>query len=255
MAFTQKFIIAIIPIILFTIVSLYLYYHKLKKQIHQQKDEIIKLTNSQNQLYSILEQEFRKPILTFRDVAQKIDFLVAQEEFDTLKKLGHQLDTEAGELKLLLENLLTWAKSYKGTLKYNPQPLPIKLVIDHLEEVFLPIAKKKSIPLHTTFEEAAHLNVDSDALFLILKSIIYQIIKFSKDQEPLTIDISTLSKLVDISIKSKAIPVNLLDEKNNNTRSGFFNPTLIKELIHLNRGQIQYDSSQVPTIHFSFPRA
>lgn len=234
---------------------LYHWYSKFKNQEKQLKE----LNNTHNRLYTILEQEVRKPILSFRGISKKIDFLINHKELETVKKLGNQLDNDAHELGLLLENLLRWSKTFKGTQPYNPQPIPVKLIIDNINDIYTSIAQEKSVKLSTDFEEAAHISADLDALLLVLKNIISQIIKQSTNQESLKINISAPSKLVKISISSQAITPTFIEAaENGQIKNGFFDYSVLKELVEYNRGSIQYlpaTNNQHPSIQCSFPRA
>ena len=119
------FYLALSGLALLSIVFLY-YLKKNKVEIDTQQEKIAESNQVQNRLFSILGQEIRKPILTFRDISKKIDFLIKHKEFEALRQLGFQLDKDATDLNLMLENLLNWSKTQKGDCAYHPRPIPVK---------------------------------------------------------------------------------------------------------------------------------
>lgn len=236
-------------------VSFFRYVQKTKQQIAKQQEIITASSTTQNRLFAILGQEVRKPILAFRDISKKIDFLVTHKEFDTLKKLGVQLDENATDLNLVLENLLIWSQTHKKNYNYQPQPIPVKQILEELTESFSGIVEKKGIALSTSFEEAAHLNADLNSLMLLLKNILTKIIQLSSKEHPLDIQIVAPSNFILINISSLAIPPNFLENSTKNTIENF-DPQFLKDLILLNRGKIERTKSvnKTPIIRLSFPR-
>lgn len=251
-------ILLILSIILLGLlaVSFLRYVRKTKQQIAKQQEIINNTTKSQNRLFSILGQEVRKPILAFRDISKKIDFLVTHKEFDTLKRLGTQLEENAIDLNLVLENLLVWAQTHKKDYNYQPIPIPVKQILEELTNSFSGSLKKKGITLTNSFNEAAHLNADLDSLMLLLKNILTQIIHLSAKGNHLSIKITALSNSILIDINSPIISPIFLETSPNNTVENF-DPQFIKDLILLNRGFVQkipQNESGTPTLQLSFPR-
>lgn len=232
------------------------YVRKTKQKIAKQQKIIDATTNSQNRLFSIIGQEVRKPILAFRDISKKVDFLITHKEFDTLKKLGNQLEENATDLNLTLENLLIWTQTHKKDYNYQPQPIPVKQILEELNQSLLSPLQKKEITLTTSFDEAAHLNADLDSLMLLLKNILTQIIHLSSKEASLNIHITSPSNSILIDISNPAITSNFLEASPKNT-VGNFDPQFIKDLVLLNRGNIQklpQHTGKTPTIQLSFPR-
>jgi len=237
-------------------VSFVRYVRKTKQQIAKQQEIITATTATQSRLFTILGQEVRKPILAFRDISKKIDFLVTHKEFDTLKKLGTQLDENATDLNLVLENLLIWSQTHRKDYNYQPQPIPVKQILEELTQTFSGILQKKGIELSTSFEEAAHLNADLNSLMLLLKNMLTQIIQLSSKEHPLAIQISAPSNFILIDISSPVIPINFLENTPKNTIKNF-DPQFLQDLVLLNRGAIERATRPVnntPTLRLSFPR-
>ncbi len=236
-------------------VSFLRYVRKTKQQIAKQHKIINDTTKSQNRLLAILGQEVRKPILAFRDISKKIDFLVTHKELDTLKKLGIQLEEHATDLNLVLENLLVWAQTHKKDYNYQPLPIPIKQILEELTQSFSGLLEKKEITLTTSFDEAAHLNADLDSLMLLLKNILAQIIHLSSRKNHLSIKITGLSTSILIDINSPIISSNFLETSPNGIVKNF-DPEFIKDLILLNRGLVKNipQSDNQSTLQLSFPR-
>jgi len=251
-------ILLILSIILLGLlsVSFVWYVHKTRQKIAKQQEIIATTTISQNRLFTIIEQEVRKPILAFRDISKKVDFLVTHKEFDTLKKLGAQLDENAKDLNLVLENLLIWSQTHKKDYNYQPQPIPVKQILKELNQSFSDAIEKKGMSLTTSFDEAAHLSADLNSLMLILKNILTQIIHLSTKEASLNIHITVSSNSIQINIGSPVISSKFLEVSKKESLESF-DPQFIKDLILLNRGIVQSlpkSNNSVPILQISFPR-
>ena len=80
---------------------------------------------TKDRLFAIISHDLRKPALAFRGVSKKVNFLIQQQEFDTLNKFGENIEKAAFSLNSLLDNLLNWALSQRNVLPYQPVPLNI----------------------------------------------------------------------------------------------------------------------------------
>lgn len=242
------------------------YVQQLKKRNALEQQELMKATTTKNRLFYILEQEMRKPILVFRDLSKKIDFLVDQKEYETLKRLGQQLDKEAVSLNLLFENLLIWAKKQKNNLPYNPKPISSKQIIEEINQTFLPLAQEKTIEFSSSFSESAHVNADLDSIMLLLKNILYQIIQEANPKQTIQVVLTPQEQDNQININISGLESQSILQKSMSNQStlpstnqGTFDPTFNKELILLNRGSFQFFPTSIKekslTFQLSFPRA
>ncbi|MEM1123476.1 MAG: hypothetical protein AAGJ18_23760, partial [Bacteroidota bacterium] len=100
-----------------------------------QEDALQQLQKVQDRLSLVLGQELRKPILTFRGLSKKVDFLLDTEQYQSLSKLGGQLEAEAVKLTLLCENILSWSQIHEGNVPYHPKPIAIKDILFTIESI------------------------------------------------------------------------------------------------------------------------
>lgn len=242
------------------------YVQQLKKRNALEQQELMQAATTKNRLFYILEQEMRKPILVFRDISKKIDFLVDQKEYETVKRLGQQLDREAVSLNLLFENLLIWAKKQKNDLPYNPKPISSKQISEEINQTFLPLAQEKTIEFSSNFSESAHINADLDSIMLLLKNILYQIIQEANAKQKIQMLLIPQEQDNQININISGLKNHSLLQTSMSSQStvplttqGTFDPTFNKELILLNRGSFQFLPTSAEeeslTFQLSFPRA
>jgi len=116
-------------------------------QIKQKEQELTQLNTTKDRLFAIIGHDLRKPALAFRGISKKVNFLIQQKEFDTLNKLGNNLERAAFSLNSLLDNLLNWALKQRDVLPYEPKPVDVQQATEEIFELFQQIAHEKKVHL------------------------------------------------------------------------------------------------------------
>jgi signal transduction histidine kinase len=163
-------------------------------QLEEKNDELQKLNNTKDKLFSIVAHDLKGPM---GNIHKFIEMMI---EDDTLRddETLIMLKGSAANTYNLLDNLLTWARSQRGEIELNPERLNLNEVIKYPTGVLNLQMLNKSIVLKNTINDDVFVLADMAILRTILRNILSNAIKFTPYKG--TITISAL-KLYDNVVK------------------------------------------------------
>ena len=227
-----------------------------KAVIEAQADTLQELNATKDRLFAIIGHDLRKPALAFRGISKKVNFLIQQKEFDTLNKLGNNLEQAAFSLNGLLDNLLNWALKQRDVLPYDPKPVSIKEATEEIFNLFQQIADEKNIHLQLNIASEIKAYSDPNALNTIIRNLVDNAIKYTPNGGQVEVVSELNGSNIRILIKDtgegmdKAQLDNIFDLQKNKSTQGTAGEkgsglglTLVKDLVDLNKGQIKVNSA------------
>ena len=227
-----------------------------KAVIEAQAETLKELNETKDRLFAIIGHDLRKPALAFRGISKKVNFLIQQKEFDTLNKLGDNLERSAFSLNGLLDNLLNWALKQRDVLPYAPKSVNIQEATEEIFNLFQQIAHEKNI--HLELNVAAKLKAYSDpnALNTIIRNLVDNAIKYTPRGGRVEVISELNGSNIRILVKDTGEGMNKtqLDnifvlQKNKSTqgtageKGSGLGLALVKDLVDLNKGQIKVSST------------
>ncbi|MBU8893561.1 MAG: hypothetical protein KOO66_12350 [Bacteroidales bacterium] len=147
-----------------------------RKKMEQALTESIQ---TKNKFFSIIAHDLKNPfntLLGFSDLLLK-NYKVYDEE-----KCGHIVKIINDSTKntySLLENLLTWSRSQSGKIKFSPEEIKIKTIINEVILLLQQSAKNKNIRLSDNSEANLTVYSDKNMLNTILRNLVSNAIKFT----------------------------------------------------------------------------
>ncbi len=168
------------------------------------KNELREQLNSKNKILSIISHDLHGSlgiILSFIQVLHKNRKEFSEEEIDEILE---NISSSAKNSLGLLENLLAWARSQSGRIKFSPVKVnPDKLISDVLK-TFREAAKKKQIEMSSDINIKS-IKADKDMLLLIFRNLISNAIKFTPAGGKVSIDAARQNNSVTFSVKDSGI--------------------------------------------------
>ncbi|HEX7367598.1 MAG TPA: HAMP domain-containing sensor histidine kinase [Pelobium sp.] len=182
-------------------------YAKQRKALETKAWALEKLNLEKTKLFSIISHDLRSPIAS---VQQYLDFLqdksLSESERTTIEKGLVKATNEAYEL---LDNLLVWSKSQLGGVKAMLRPLNLNAVLALTLTKAKEYAEQKNIVIT---EDIAQLKViaDEDMLQMVVRNLLFNAIKFSKNNS--IIEFSAFIKNENAIIKIKDFGTGISEE-------------------------------------------
>ncbi len=226
------------------------------KAIQEKNLQLQQLNQTKDHIFSILGHDLRKPIIAFRGISQKVNYLIDKQDYATLNLLGEEIERDADNLNKLTDNLLNWALTQKGLLSYDPEELNLAEIAVETTSIFERVISEKKLSLNFDINPQIWVLADQNALMTILRNLVDNAIKYTPIGGQINLSASLQEEGVHIKVKDSGVGISsdkldriFLLEKNKSEKgtSGEkgvgLGLHLIYELIQLNKGKIDVKST------------
>ena len=153
-----------------------------KKQLEGQKKQLEEVNATKDKFFSIIAHDLRNPVSSFKMVFSEYDEIYELLTEKERKDLINSLKISAENLYMLLEQLLTWARSQQGRIKFNPRLVNLKEIVENVISTQKVSADNKNIGLISDILDDITLIADSDMLITIIRNLISNSIKFTREK-------------------------------------------------------------------------
>ncbi len=162
-----------------------------RNKLLQTKEELEKANNSKNKLFSIVAHDLRSPLaaLTSLIELQNSD-IISREEYQALTT---QVGVNLNNLSSIMDNLLHWAQSQMGGLHRTPGRMRVNDCITDAINLYGYALQLKKITINYNSSEEVFAHADHDQVFLIIRNLLNNAIKFTPDNGSIDI-ISTVAE-------------------------------------------------------------
>lgn len=155
--------------------------HRLKTE-QDLKESEIKLRESnqtKDKFFSIVAHDLKSPFTSMLGFSQLLtDNFDEYNDKDKLRFI--QIINQALQnTSKLLENLLYWSRSLRGTIDFKFEKVNLFLLVNETIELFRQIAENKSIKLMIQISEDLYLYADKSMLSTIIRNLLSNAIKFT----------------------------------------------------------------------------
>jgi len=262
--------IGLIPILLI-ITGLVLWTKTLKRSVAKQTKvlreksaTLEKLNATKDKLFSVIAHDLRSPFNSILGLTELI--LDDEYNYDTVKskELVSQIHSSAKNTFTLTENLLSWAKSQTGQLKFEPKSISLEEIVDEVIGIVNPPAKFKNITVNCSQVSDIEVYADRNMLKSILYNLICNAIKFThengtvsvfaeKEESRVKIVVSDNGVGIEQETKSKLFHIDLGSTNGTASEEGSgLGLLLCKEFVQKHGGSIWVKSELGKGSHFYF---
>ena len=228
--------------------------------------ELRELNKAKDKFFSIIAHDLRAPfnaLLGFSSLLNKgFDNLEVKKQ----KKMLSLMDDSIKNTYKLLEDLLLWSRSQNGTIAFNPENINLYLASIEVEESLKQSAQNKSIKIINNIPEDFYANADKYMFSTIIRNLISNSIKFTKNGGYVSIFAKMDEKeCAVITVEdngvgvSKEIQSRMFDIRTNTSTNGTNNELgtglgliLCKEFVEKHNGKIWIESKEYEGSSFHF---
>ncbi len=241
-----------------------------KEEIEAQRDELQKVNTTKDKFFSIIAHDLKNPmnaLIGFTDILVNDYDELAETERKEFIEMVHESSVN---LHNLLINLLQWARTQTGSIKFEPHEMDLHAVIDENVKLLTGNAEKKEINLKSEVPVGTIAYFNPNMVNTILRNIVSNAIKFTDSGGNITITAREKGDFIHISVTDTGVGIEeenikklfKLDEYH--STKGTFEETgtglgliICEEFVKKHRGEI-YVNSEVgvgTTFTFSLPQS
>jgi len=152
------------------------------------RDALKEANSSKDKFFSIISHDLRTPFATVINFTEYLIDNFEQIDKNQLFEIYQDILSISKRSYKLFENLLQWARSQAGSIKFNPERVNIKCLVDDNVKIFKSKAKEKSIIFCTDIPDDLFVRIDKNMFDTIIRNLTSNAVKFTKHGG--TIDIS-----------------------------------------------------------------
>ena len=218
-----------------------------KSMIRNEKKVVaLKASNEvKNKLFSIISHDLRSPLNSLMSILSLKDM-----DALTLDEIKYLLDENRKNIETIhntLNNLLYWSKSQMDGIKTSPVAFDLKLLIDDLILVYMPLIQEKGIVSKLELAEAGMVYADKDQVKLIFRNLFDNAIKFTGKGQEMGCTLRSFKDRIEVCLYNQT-----------SDTSGIFNHggtglglQLCREYINSNGGELDI-SCREGSVYFCF---
>lgn len=157
------------------------------KMIESEK-KLKELNAMKDKFFSIIAHDLKSPFSSILGLTELL--LMRFDEYDAEKKrfFIQNIYKSTNKTFNLLENLLTWAGSQTGRIKYNPQKINIKSIAKESLSLMQHKAEKKEITLQNNITTDYFAFADKSTVETVFRNLISNALKFTPEKGKIEID-------------------------------------------------------------------
>ena len=179
---------------------------KIKTQMLEEKNaQLENLNATKDKLFSIIAHDLRTP---FNSILGLSDLLVNNSgnlEQSKQKEFLLAINKTANNTLDMLNNLLCWAKSQIGQLKFKPERISLPNAINAAIVIAEPSAKLKNIEITFSSDQEVIVNADINMLSSILLNLLSNAVKFTHENGSIKIVLTSNQSEAQISIADNGV--------------------------------------------------
>jgi two-component system sensor histidine kinase/response regulator len=160
-----------------------------KEEMQVQAEKLYELNQLKSKLFSVISHDLRGPISNLHALLSLLTTKAMTA--DEFINISHKLKTNLNVTQRTLENLLNWSLSQMDGIKTEKKNFDVRAVIDEVCHLMLEIAERKHLTFETVDSPSALVMADLNQVQLILRNLIHNAIKFSKQNSVIRVHTTT----------------------------------------------------------------
>jgi len=166
---------------------------------------------SRDKLYAILAHDLKGPI---GNIKVLLDFLTNEPELldkKTSKELLLSVRESADSIHELLDNFLFWTRLNNQDIHYNPLKISLSNLIRGNITLLRSTALSKNIKINSDVTERTVIFADEYMITTVLRNLIYNAIKFTKNDGEILISAKEQGEFIKVMIKDNGVGISNKD--------------------------------------------
>lgn len=211
----QVFAAVSVLLAIISLISIW-YYRNVRrssKVIEGQREELLSLNAMKNKLFSIIAHDLKSPFTSIQRTQRKLSDAIENREAEVALQVMEQNKSAMDRTFRLLDNLLHWAQEQTDEIHFLRQPHRIESVLEQVVYDYQAVLQTRSICLKISSSSEHFVVVDANMIKVVLRNIIDNAIKFTKDGGQIDVSTKKLDSRVEIIVKDSGIGMSLEAQK------------------------------------------
>lgn len=229
-----------------------------------------KLNESKDNLITIISHDLRAPfssLLGFSEILINEPNLPEKERIEFLQYIY-----DASDIQLQMVNhLLDWTRLQSGTMKFDPQRLDIRDIVDNCVSVLTGTTIRKDIEIKVKGEPNIFVSADERLISQVVTNLLSNAVKFTPSGKKITVTVDLFKQnMIELIVADEGVGI---EEQNQDKlfkidakfskagtageKGSGFGLSLVKEIVEKHSGNIWFYSevNKGSEFHFTLPKS
>ena len=176
------------------------------------KEERMQLDKAKSEFLSMTSHELRTPITPLKAQIQMLQQQYFGKLTEKQKTSLHIVLKNTERLSKMIEDFLEISRIEAARLKFHFREINLKDTIEDTVGLMTGFAKEKNIKLVPNIDSIPTIEMDPDRITQILRNLIHNAIKFSKNNSEIEINVAPIKDYILISVKDYGIGMHPNDQ-------------------------------------------
>lgn len=163
--------------------------------------KLIELNATKDKFFNIVAHDLKNPFTSLLGSTELLYDNIQKMDVQTIKKLARILNESAKSGYSILLNLLDWSRSQTGQIKFNPEKINLREIIqENFSDIYL-FSTSKAIKVSTHVKEDVFIFADKNMVNTILRNLLSNAVKFTSRNGSVRVGAKIDDKEVIISVE------------------------------------------------------
>jgi signal transduction histidine kinase/ligand-binding sensor domain-containing protein len=233
--------------------------------LRKSEKNLMELNATKDKFFSIISHDLKNPFSSLLSISELMVESFEETEREDHKAGFKKINQSVKHLLDLLENLLTWSRSQRGRIKYDPVRFNLSSLVQENINLHRLLAEKKGIMLLSSEQNEVYAYGDRDMINSVIRNLVTNAVKFTDRDKKVEIQLKPGEKEIEVCIVDEGIGIPSeqleklfrIDEKFKSTGTAGEKGTglgliICKEFVEKNGGEITVQSAPGKGSVFSF---
>ncbi len=171
------------------------------KAVKESEAKLKELVATKDKFFNIVAHDLKNPFTSLLGSSELLYDNINQMKPENVRELALILNDSAKGGYAILQNLLDWSRSQTGMLKFNPEKVNLKSIIDeNIENLQLQV-NNKGLNIKSEVTKDLHVMSDKNMINTILRNLLSNAVKYSHKNGTVLIRTSKTRKNVIVTVK------------------------------------------------------
>ena len=177
--------------------------HDLEQMVKVRTVELTTANTVKDRLLSVMSHDIKSPLNSLRGILQIYNAgVISKDEFDQFSK---HIEDDLGKTSILVDNILHWTTGQLKGIKVKRENFNLNQVISEITQLFQTIAGRKNIALNFSVAGDGMVYSDKNIIYLVLRNLISNAIKFSKEGANIDVRSSVEESVLRIEVSDQGV--------------------------------------------------
>ena len=151
----------------------------MEKELRESESRLKELVATKDKFFNIVAHDLKNPFTSLLGSSELLYNNIHQMATENIRELALILNDSAKGGYAILQNLLDWSRSETGLLKFNPENINLKIIVDeNIENLQLQVTNKE-INLTSELTEDFFIFTDKNMINTVLRNLLSNAVKYT----------------------------------------------------------------------------